>query len=127
MKLCFDTTFLIDLQKERGAGRAHTFLSAHREANFFWSAIVAGEFAEGFASADDPVLVHYLRLATVLDVTKETAMIYSRLARGLRGTGKLIGSNDLWIASHALQHRLTLVTNDRAHFRRVRGLPLLGY
>ncbi len=124
---CFDTTFLIDLQKERGVGPAHAFLGAHRPATFFCSAIVLGEFAEGFSSAADPRLVQYLRNATILDVNNETARIYGRITRRLRQAGKLIGSNDLWIASHALQHRLTLVTADTMHFERVPNLRLLGY
>ncbi len=33
-----------------------------------------------------------------------------------------IGSNDLWIAAHALADDLTLVTNNEREFRRVRGL-----
>jgi tRNA(fMet)-specific endonuclease VapC len=127
LKFCFDTTFLIDLQKERGKGSAHAFLDGHRNALFFWSAIALGEFVEGFASTDDPILAHYLRVATVLEINSETALIYSRLTRALRRAGKLIGSNDLWIASHALQHELTLVTGDPAHFSRVPGLRLLSY
>ena len=125
--LCFDTAFLIDLQKERGAGPAHLFLGAYRAATFFCSALALGEFAEGFSSAADPRLAQYLRNATILDVNTETARIYGRITRRLRQAGKLIGSNDLWIASHALQHRLTLVTADTTHFERVPNLRLLGY
>ncbi len=127
LKLCFDTTFLIDLQKERGTGRAHAFLEVHRDASLFWSAVTVGEFAEGFGSLDDPILSNYLRLITVLEINRETALIYSRIARGLRRAGNLIGSNDLWIASHALQHELALVTADPGHFDRVPRLVVINY
>jgi len=127
LKFCFDTTFLIDLQKERGKGNAHTFLDEHRDALFFWSAVTLGEFAEGFASTDDPMLAHYLRVATLLEINSETALIYSRLTCALRRAGKLIGANDLWIASHTLQHELTLVTADPTHFSRVPNLRFLTY
>lgn len=127
LNFCFDTTFLIDLQKERGRGAAHTFLGEHSEAGFFCSVIVLGEFAEGFPSSEDPVLRQYLHRAAVLEITIETALVYGRITRRLRRSGKLVGSNDLWIASHALQHRLPLVTNDEAHFGRVPNLRLMSY
>ncbi len=127
LKLCFDTTFLIDLQRERGAGLAHEFLEENRNAIFFWSAVSVGEFAEGFSSITDPVLTGYLELATILEITKDTALVYAGLTRELRRKGKLIGANDLWIASHALQHSLPLVTADPAHFSRVPGLRLVRY
>ncbi len=127
LRLCFDTTFLIDLQKERGAGPAHTFLNEHRHAAFFCSAIALGEFAEGFPSPADPLLAQYLRVATILEVNTETALIYGRITRRLRQAGKLIGSNDLWIASLALQHGLTMVTTDTPHFGRVPNIRLLRY
>ncbi len=127
LRLCFDTTFLIDLQKEKGAGPAHDFLAEHGNATFHWSVISVGEFAEGFEVADDPLLVRYLALATTLEVTRETALTYGRLTRELRRRGNLIGTNDLWIASHALQHGLRLVTANPAHFRRIPSLQLIGY
>ena len=127
LKLCFDTTFLIDLQKERGAGPAHEFLEQNRQAIFFWSAISVGEFAEGFASTADSILRRLLQLGTTLEITNETALVYSRVTRELRRKGRLIGANDLWIASSALQYRLPLVTADPAHFSRISGLRLLGY
>ncbi len=127
LSLCFDTTFLIDLQKERGSGPAHAFLGKHKQAGFVCSAVALGEFAEGFSSPADPLLAQYFRMTTILDVNGETAGIYGRITRRLRQAGRLIGSNDLWIASHALQHRLTLVTADLSHFRRVPNLLLLSY
>ena len=90
LRLCFDTTFLIDLQKERGTGRAHAFLNEHRHAVFFCSSIALGEFAEGFSSPTDPLLGQYLRIATILEVNTETALIYGRITRRLRQAGELI-------------------------------------
>jgi tRNA(fMet)-specific endonuclease VapC len=33
----------------------------------------------------------------------------------------MIGTNDLWIAAHAVSARLTLVTNNEKKFRRAAG------
>ena len=53
-KVAFDTTFLIDLQRERHHGEAdgpaHRFLAAAPDLELCLSSIVLGEFAEGFAN-----------------------------------------------------------------------------
>jgi tRNA(fMet)-specific endonuclease VapC len=52
LRLSVDTTFLIDLQRERAAGNddgaAHRFLQRSPEAEVFLSTIALGEFAEVF-------------------------------------------------------------------------------
>ena len=56
-RLSFDTSFLIDIQKERKAGlqgRAHDFLRHNQEQIMLVSAIVLGEFAEGFDASGKP-------------------------------------------------------------------------
>jgi tRNA(fMet)-specific endonuclease VapC len=58
-RLSFDTTFLIDLQKEKrggAGGRAHEFLREHSGAAGSISAIALGEFIEGFPDPADPRL-----------------------------------------------------------------------
>jgi tRNA(fMet)-specific endonuclease VapC len=46
--------------------------------------------------------------------------MHARLVR----SGTMIGTNDLWIASHALAENLVLVTNNEREFRRVPGLKV---
>ena len=55
----------------------------------------------------------------LLDIS--TARIYGRVKNALRQSGKPIPENDIWIAAVALQHDLTLITQD-AHFEHVLGL-----
>jgi tRNA(fMet)-specific endonuclease VapC len=45
----------------------------------------------------------------------------------LESKGETIGSNDLWIAAHAIAVGLTLVTNNEGEFRRVRGLKIQNW
>ena len=42
----------------------------------------------------------------------------------LKAAGTPIGSNDLWIACHALAEAAVLVTNNEAEFKRVAGLTV---
>lgn len=54
----------------------------------------------------------------ILHVTEETALRYAEIDFYLRGKGRLIPRNDVWIAAVALEHGLHLVTLD-AHFREI--------
>jgi len=127
--LIFDTTFLIDFQRERrhGEGRAHRFLEAHAESLAFLPVIAFGEFAEGFATLDDPNFLNVVDSFTLLPVTGEVAAIYARLTKGLRENGNLIGANDLWIAAVAVEKALPLVTRNHGHFSRIPGLAVRSY
>jgi len=127
--LIFDTTFLIDFQRERkiGDGRAHAFLQAHAEDLAFLPVTAYGEFAEGFESLGDPNFLHVVDSFEILLVTESVARIYAGLARQLREKGNLIGANDLWIAASAMENRLPLVTRNLEHFSRISGLEVRSY
>ena len=129
-RLSFDTSFLIDIQKEKRSnrrGRAHGFLEDHSEAAMLVSAVAIGEFAEGFSAAHGTILRKMLAALEILEIDGETALLYGVNARRLRETGRLIGGNDLWIGCSALRHGVPLVTRDAEHFRRITGLRVLEY
>ena len=65
-----------------------------------------------------------LRCLPVLSLTPETCLHYARIRSHLQRKGTPIGPNDLWIASHAMAHKLTLVTRNTREFARVDGLKL---
>ena len=69
---------------------------------------------------NEAVLSRFLALPGVdtLFADHETTEVYARLFVYLRNAGTPIPSNDLWIASVAVQHRLRLLTRD-AHFRKL--------
>lgn len=130
-RVALDTTFLIDLQRERTRGDtdgpAHRFLAADPDVELLLSTTALGEFAEGFDSGDDPVLRIVRELHVLLPIDEETALVYGRLTRALRQQGLLIGTNDLWIAAASVRHQLGLVTANVSEFRRVDGLEVLAY
>lgn len=59
----------------------------------------------------------------VLPVTSNAANRYAAIAADLRSRGRMIPSNDIWIAAVAIEHSATLVTNDD-HYRRIELLRL---
>ncbi len=63
-------------------------------------------------------------LLPVLALPEETAAEYGRMRAELERRGANIGSNDLWIASHAKVAGLVLVTSNEKEFRRVSGLQI---
>ena len=86
-----------------------------------------GEVAEGFDDPQHPFLALLRRELVLLLVDDEVSLLYGALARRLRGEGRLIGSNDLWIGATSLRHQLPLVTADPSHLGRVEGLEVVEY
>lgn len=130
-RVAFDTTFLIDLQRERSRGEpdgpAHRFLAADPDLELHLSATALGEFAEGFDDSEHPVLRTVRELHVLLPIDEQTALACGRVTRSLRQKGTLLGTNDLWIAAASLQHELPLVTVNAAEFGRVSGLEVVAY
>jgi len=127
--LILDTTFLIDFQRERGCspGGAHAFLEDHAAAVAYLPMTAYGEFTEGFSNRTDATFLSVVESFELLPVTRAVADTYADLLRALRLKGKLIGSNDLWIAATALEREMALVTRNTAEFSRVPGLKIKGY
>ena len=147
-RLAFDTTFLIDLQRERSAwrrdqrrkrsavqrergdgvaGPAHRFLAAAPDLELYLSSTALGEFAEGFSDPAHPLLRSVRDHHHLLPIDERTALTYGRIARPLRHAGRLIGTNDLWIAATSVRYALPLVTANAGQFGRVTGLEVISY
>jgi len=93
-------------------------------------AVVAlAELYEGVYYSRNPAqskqkLNDFLESVTVVGIDEKTAQIFGRERGRLRAAGMLIGDMDLLIAATALQHDLTLLTNNRSHFERIEGLHI---
>ena len=59
-----------------------------------------------------------------LDFDLRAAATYGRVRAQLEAGGTRIGPNDMLIAAHALSRGLTVVTDNTAEFRRVKGLKV---
>lgn len=98
----------------------------HGAGEVFVTVTVLGELYHGAQrserSAENVVRVD--RLASrvpVLPCDTGTARVYGSIKTALRRLGTPIPENDVWIASVALQHGLTLASRDQ-HFHFVQGL-----
>jgi tRNA(fMet)-specific endonuclease VapC len=62
----------------------------------------------------------------VLPVDVETAHCYANLREHLRGSGRPIPENDIWVAALSSQHGLPIVSRD-VHFDDVAGVERLSW
>lgn len=83
------------------------------------NAIVLGELLAGFArggnkARNERLLARFCESARVhvVPVDEETSARYAVILNSLWKSGTPIASNDLWIASTAMQHGLTVLTTD---------------
>jgi len=96
----------------------------------YMSVIVLGELYAGFKGGNREKqnrewLERFLAKSTVevLDVTLETAEIFSDVMSRLKKNGTPVPINDVWLAAHTLETGAALITFDN-HFVRVPGLRL---
>jgi len=129
--LNLDTTFLIDLQKERRQrkeGPAFRVLALHPDAALRCSVVAWGEFLEGLPGEGlHPLAIALRAHIHVFPLTEGIAEMYARCARSLRADGKLLGANDLWIAAAALEREEPLVTRNARDFARISDLRIISY
>lgn len=92
------------------------------------SVVTAGELLYGALNAINRARTlktarDFLLIVPVWPCDQTTAEYYGMVASELRSRGQTIPTNDMWIAAHALQHNLILVSRD-AHFERLAALGL---
>ncbi len=127
MRRLLDTNRYEDLM-----GRVPIVVERFSEAAEVWlSLVTVGELRAGFRHGsryrrNEQQLADMLQVrgVRVLVPDDETTDYYGRTYALLKRSGRLIPTNDVWIAAQALQHNLTLDTWDE-HFERVPGLRLV--
>ena len=60
----------------------------------------------------------------ILEINIETSEVYAEAKNMLKRSGNPIPTNDLWIASQAIENGIVVVTYDK-HFRMIPGLRTL--
>jgi len=92
------------------------------------SSIVVSELLYGATKKDSPKLMQivsaFIDNFIIYDYSKVSAKSYANIRTSLEKKGKIIGANDLLIASHALSLGAVLVTNNTREFERVEKLIL---
>jgi tRNA(fMet)-specific endonuclease VapC len=93
------------------------------------SVITYGELAYGCERGPSPVearksMEELVQQIPIIPLPSDAGRRYGEIRQVLSRRGELIGSNDLWIAAHALACDLIVVTNNEREFRRVARLKI---
>ncbi len=122
-----DTNIISDLIRNP-QGKAAERIAEAGESNICTSIIVAAELRYGCAKSGSKRLRRavedLLGEINVLPFDSPADAEYGDIRSKLEATGKPIGGNDLLIAAHACATGATMVTNNTAEFKRVRGLKI---
>ena len=70
--------------------------------------------------------LEFLSPFEVLPITQDVTWQYGQIYQKLSSIGKIIGTNDLWIAATALAHSVPVATNNVREFSRVKGLEVIS-
>ena len=69
-------------------------------------------------------IIAFLANFKILELAKYASEIFAKTKASLKSQGNIIADMDLMIASIALSHQFTLVSNNTKHFQRVEKLDL---
>ncbi|HUP60685.1 MAG TPA: PIN domain-containing protein [Thermoanaerobaculia bacterium] len=92
------------------------------------SAVCVAELRHGAASVAhgarlwERIAREILSRVDILPLGEAEAVRAGDLLATLEAQGEPIGVEDIWIGATALEHRLTVVTRNLKHFRRIPGL-----
>lgn len=95
------------------------------------SVISVAELYEGIyystdQEADEIALNDFLTDISILGIEDEICKIFGKERGRLRQAKTMIGDFDLLIASTCLYYDITLLTNNRKHYKMVKGLKFLS-
>lgn len=112
----------------RGVGKVALEMVRHLPSELCISSITAAELRYG-ADRKGSKRLHRLIDSFTAGITVEPfdarcAVHYGLLASELARRGSAMGDTDTLIAAHAVALKVTLVTNNEKHFRRVHGLKV---
>jgi tRNA(fMet)-specific endonuclease VapC len=123
-KYLFDANVIIDVFR----GKMSTIEKVKDINLVYIPAIVLGELYYGANKSNqtDKRKIEIEELeknVTVLNVSQTTAHIYGEIKNILRGLGKPIPENDIWIAAIAKEYDLILITRDK-HFNHIKSIRI---
>lgn len=130
-----DTSFLVDLLRERGRARpgpAHRLLDTLADEELAISIHVACELHAGAELSVAPPREH-ARVAAlcsalrIVPADERLPLEYATLLGEMRRRGESIATMDLLIAAAARVENAPLVTRNVRHFERVPGLDVVAY
>jgi tRNA(fMet)-specific endonuclease VapC len=128
-------TYLIDtdwiIHYLNGSRNIVSKLRSLEKEGFAISVVSLAELYEGIYYSINPdgnekALNDFLSGVSMIGVEDDICKLFGKERGRLRQAKKMIGDFDLLIASTCLHHNLTLLTNNRKHYKMVEGLKVLS-
>ena len=85
-----------------------------------------GVFYSSDPSGNERALQDFLSGVDTVQIDDEICRIFATERGRLRAAGTIVGDFDILIGATAIRHGLTLLTNNRRHFTRLRGLNIIS-
>ena len=126
--MIYDRNYLIALQgRKRGftAAAAREWIIQNDSGPLYIPLVVAMEFRAGFKT--DDLVAPFLRKFIILPINDTVLDETARIMQETTQKGEGIGMADSIIAATARVYRLTLVTDNVRHFKRVAGIEVKNY
>lgn len=105
---------------------ARAYLAEHRR--FSFSLFTRYEIMRGLAAkqavSQITAFQRFCSACEILPIDDSIIVSAAEIYGDLRRRGDLIGDGDIIIAATAINHKLTVITNNENHFRRIHGLRL---
>jgi len=89
------------------------------------SIICVAEILEGVPKKNGEMVRKMLKDMKVYEIDWMVAETFARVRKDLREKGSLIENMDLLVASTCIANNLVLITNNKKHFSRIKGLKIL--
>lgn len=121
-KICLDTDICIEIIKDTPEGRKALDMIENYE--IFLSSVSVFELYLRDFNLDK--IDFFLEKVNILNFDGVLAKNASYLVKDLRERGSLIDFRDVFIAASCIMNDCGLLTLNKKHFERIRGLKLLG-
>lgn len=93
-------------------------ICTHVAAEFLYGQILASVSPSSFQQARE-----FLNSFEIFAPDLSTAAIYARIRSDLKATGRTLPDPDYWIAAHAIEQRISIVSTDN-HFKLISELSI---
>lgn len=123
--MILDTSFLIDLLK--GDPAAKRLAKRIQDSLLTTTSVSVYEIYQGVRVREIPAVEKLFTELTVYVLDDVCAKRAGQLYQSLREEGKSIDPEDCMIAAIALEQNKKLVTKNKRHFLRVKGLEVVSY
>lgn len=129
---CLDTSYIIDfLRGENKAKEMFEQLEIIDNNIFIPAPVVMELISRAYLSNDiqeeESKVISFLSSAFILNLEIKAAILAGKIEADLIKSGNIIEPEDIMIAATCISKNETLITRNKKHFERIKGLKIQSY